>query len=147
MAQRGHAPQVEVKQHPGGHERRRRRDGQAIEIVGVDGTGLEIEVGQPQGAAGHEEEGRNPAEAAEALQGPQGDQERRGHPEGHQVGQRIILDAKARGGLGRRASRPSRPSSTMATRMARAAASTAVNGGDDGEETGKQAGRGDEVGD
>src|SRR5439155_7424821 len=77
---------------------RRGGDGQAHEVAAVADVALDVEPGQPQRAAGHEEEGGQPAHPGYGAEGPGVGEQGGGHAEGDDVGQAVQLPAElARG--------------------------------------------------
>ena len=90
----GHHEQ-DRRQRAGGGRRR-----QADEVALVDLAGLDVEAGEPGRRADQEEERRQPAGAPELLEPPQIGEQRRGHAERHQVGERVVLLAEVALGAG-----------------------------------------------
>lgn len=97
---RGPFADLVVKGDGRGNNHGCRGDGEPVEVAGVHGAGLHIEAGQPERAADYEEKRGHPAELLEGFQGPEIDQDRGGHPEGHQVRQGIVLHPEAGSAVG-----------------------------------------------
>ena len=89
-----------VEDHNGrGHQEGRGRSRQAAEISALHGIDLDVETGQAEGPADHEEESRQPAQAAERLKGPGINQNAGSHAKGDHIRQRIVFHAEAAGGV------------------------------------------------
>jgi len=139
--------QFSVKRHYGGHHHGGCRDGQSDKVAGVNGARLHIKAGQPEGPANHEEKGRGPTELLEILQGPEIDQDGRGHPRSHEIGQGIVLHPETGGALGQAGDAAVQTIQDHRNQNGPGrGVEPAVHGGHNGVEPGEQAPGGDQVG-
>ena len=80
----------------------------------------DVEAGQPQGRARDVEKGHADAELAVTFEHPHPRRERGSHAESHEIGQRVVLDAKFAGGVGEAGDFPVQPVHEALNRMAKA---------------------------
>src|SRR5262252_6834778 len=74
--------------------------GQSHEVPAIRHTLIDVEAGETQGAADHEEEGAEPGDPSRLGEGQRVQHEGGRHAEGHRVGQRVELHAELGGGPG-----------------------------------------------
>src|SRR6266540_1358688 len=85
------------KEGGGGDDTRRGRRGQPHEVAAVRHALVDVEAGETEGAADHEEEGPQPGDPPGVRQGEGVEDEGGGDAEGHHVGERVELDAELGG--------------------------------------------------
>src|SRR5215468_1242556 len=88
------------RDHEEGDDARGGGGGQSHEVPAIRHTLIDVEAGETQGAADHEEEGAEPGDPSRLGEGQRVQHEGGRHAEGHRVGQRVELHAELGGGPG-----------------------------------------------
>ena len=106
----------------------------------------DVEAGQPQGRARDVEKGHADAELAVTFEHPHPRRERGSHAESHEIGQRVVLDAKFAGGVGEAGDFPVQPVHEGAEQDGQSTAfDIALHRKEHGKKAGEEAGGGEKV--